>query len=295
MKRQMILLLALLLALSACGAASGEDATTDSAEAAAESGQRQVDMLYYLDLGDGSIMAACCTEEGISGMGEDYYVVHTDNAAIYDAAGRQIALEELTRGVPVRIAWDGIVMMSEPGQINARTVTALSDEPDPSVPPEDQIEPVDGGNKWWEPTPVTEVPDLGIEYSSSLFSAYMRVEKHTGSWRYADGTEDGDLGGAVNAVLDGLDPQQWTYDDSHTLRRTDFDEVRLSFSPEAQSVTVTAYAYGDTEDRGQDVALGADGTLALLDGAYIYVVCARWDREDCAGNGVYGFLVTARE
>jgi hypothetical protein len=277
MKRFLALLCALsLLALTACGSSESTEETT----------AEQVDMLYYLDLSDGSIMAACYTQEGIQRLGQDYYVVLADGAEIYNTAGEPITLDQLTRGCPIRITWPGMVMESYPAQLSAAKIEQLSDTPEPSVPEPEDIEPMDGGTKWWEPEPVTQVPDLQLGYTFSDFSVSMRVEPQLSSWACFENTS----GTASSVQLDGQSPRAWTYDDSNTIT-ADISTLSLSFSPAAQSVSVTAYAYGDDSDQGTDIALDESGSFAVLPGDCIYVVSAQWDTADYSGSGVYGFRV----
>lgn len=302
-----ILTISLMLSLAACGSSAQPDSTSETTTSETttspettetsqvpsmeETAASQVDMLYYLDLGDGSIMAAPYTQEGIDQLGQDYYVVHVDAAKIYNAAGEEISLEELTRGCPIRITWPGIVMNSYPGQISAEKVEALSDEADPSVPPEDEIEPFGDGPKWWVEEPITEVPVLHVEYRTDMAAVVQIVEKRYGSWSFTDEAEDSDIsGGASNTQLDGQTPWEWAYGDSNTITRK-MDTLTLTFSTEAQTIQVTAYAYDDPQDPGTDVPVSEDGTIELLEGDHIYVISASWDTDQYQGEGTYGILV----
>lgn len=302
-----ILTISLMLSLAACGSSAQPDSTSETTTSETttspettetsqvpsmeETAASQVDMLYYLKVGEGSIMAAPYTQEGIDQLGQDYYVIHVNAAKIYNAAGEEISLEELTRGCPIRITWPGMVMDSYPGQINAEKVEALSDEADPSVPPEDEIEPFGDGPKWWVEEPITEVPVLHVEYRTDMAAVVQIVEKRYGSWSFTDETEDSDIsGGASNTQLDGQTPWEWTYDDSNTITR-EMDTLTLTFSTEAQTIQVTAYAYDDPQDPGTDVPVSEDGTIELLEGDHIYVISASWDTDQYQGEGTYGILV----
>ena len=302
-----ILTISLMLSLAACGSSAQPDSTSETTTSETttspettetsqvpsmeETAASQVDMLYYLKVGEGSIMAAPYTQEGIDQLGQDYYVVHVDAAKIYNAAGEEISLEELTRGCPIRITWPGMVMDSYPGQINAEKVEALSDEADPSVPPEDEIEPFGDGPKWWVEEPITEVPVLHVEYRTDMAAVVQIVEKRYGSWSFTEEAEDSDIsGGASNTQLDGQTPWEWTYDDSNTITR-EVDTLTLTFSTEAQTIQVTAYAYDDPQDPGTDVPVSEDGTIELLEGDHIYVISASWDTDQYQGEGTYGILV----
>lgn len=303
MKKFLMLLAAsLFVMLTACGTSTQDTTAGSTPEASmAESSvptsgneledmSEQVDMLYYKKLGDESMMAACYTEEGIARLGQDYYVIHTGNALITNAAGEKISLDQLTRGCPVRISFPGMVMESYPAQISATAVQALSDEADPRVPPEDEIEPIeDGGPKWWVEEPVTEVPALELDYTTEDFGVHMRIEHRSGSWSYEADNGDGSFsGGAQNAMLDGAHPTDWLFDDNNTIKRAGFDRINLSTLPAASEMTVQAYTPGQPEAPGIDVPLDEEGTVELLDGSYIYVVSAVWAQ----GNATYGFLVT---
>lgn len=302
-----ILTISLMLSLAACGSSAQPDSTSDTTTSETttspettetsqvpsmeETAASQVDMLYYLKVGEGSIMAAPYIQEGIDALGQDYYVVHVNAAKIYNAAGEEITLEELTRGCPIRITWPGMVMSTYPGQINAEKVEALSDEADPSVPPEDEIEPFGDGPKWWVEEPITEVPVLHVEYRTDMAAVVQIVEKRYGSWSFTEEAEDSDIsGGASNTQLDGQTPWEWTYDDSNTITR-EMDTLTLTFSTEAQTIQVTAYAYDDPQDPGTDVPVSEDGTIELLEGDHIYVISASWDTDQYQGEGTYGILV----
>lgn len=287
---------AMIISLVGCGSSAAptqiSETAVPSAEEPAEMNFGQIDMLYYLNLGGGSIMAACYTPEGIDRLGQDYYVVHVGAAEIYNASGEKITLEELTRGCPIRVTWPGMVMESYPGQIAAETVTALSDEADPTVPPEDEIQPFGDGPRWWVPEPVTEVPNLTAEYRNDQVAAAVILKARCGAWSYADAEGSELSGGAENARLDGLTPQEWDYDDRNTIQRSGFDTLTLTLAPEAQELQVMAYAYGTAEDAGTEVEISEDGAIPLLDGDTIYVVTARWGSVEYQGYAVYGFLVT---
>lgn len=308
----LILTISLMLSLAACGSSAQPDSTSETTTSETitsetttspettetsqvpsmeETAASQVDMLYYLKVGEGSIMAAPYTQEGIDQLGQDYYVIHVVAAKIYNAAGEEISLEELTRGCPIRITWSGVVMTSYPGQINAEKVEALSDEADPAVPPEDEIEPFGDGPKWWVEEPITEVPVLHVEYRTDMAAVVQIVEKRYGSWSFTDEAEDSDIsGGASNTQLDGQTPWEWTYDNSNTITRK-MDTLTLTFSTEAKTIQVTAYAYDDPQDPGTDVPVSEDGTIDLLEGDHIYVISASWDTDQYQGEGTYGILV----
>lgn len=265
-----------------------EDVTEETSRL--ESGSVTAEMIYFKDLGDGAIMAACYGE-GRDLLGGDYYVVHVGDAVIYNAQGEEIPLEQLVRGCPIQVTWPGMVMESYPGQFSAEVVTALSDEAMDGVPPEDEIPSLFGGPKWWEEETVTEVPPLILTYSDDIAVTSVQIDMHTGSWAYS---EEGTFSsGGTNAVKDGLPPQEWTFDDNNTIKRGGFDTVTLSTAPEADQITVTAYALEGAEET--ELQLGDGNVLTLLDGDYIYVVHCVWDGANkiYQGAALYGFKVAA--
>lgn len=266
-------------AVEASGTLSADSSEVEKAQEN-DSGEMEemlesVDMLYYLKLGDNSIMAACYTDEGISIMGRDYYVIHLGDAELYNAAGQPITLDELTRGCPIHIQWPGMIMESYPGQLSAAIVTAISDEADPSVPAEDEIPSVDGGVKWWEPELQRELPSMTVEYTTADYAVAMFLGG-TGEWSYQ---EDGQT---MSMIACGEDPLAMKYNDHNTCKRNGFDTVTLQCSVPWSSISVKAYVDGSSE--GQDVSVDADGTMSLLDGnEVIYVIYCQWDTEIYGG------------
>ncbi len=254
----------------------------------------EIDMLCYLKLSDSSIMAACYTEDGIARLGTDYYIIRVGAAEIYNASGGEISLDELVRGCPIRIRWDGTVMESYPGQISARVVEALSDTPDPSVPAEEDIPPAEDGSRWWsaEPEPVTEIPDLMVSWSGADISVTAAVSYRYGQWSYLDAGEEETSGGAVNALPDGLKISAWTFDADSTIVRDGFDTISLSLNPVPGEMEVLACARGDETDTGTVLTPDEDGTVRLPEGDTVLQITARWDTETYAGYAVYGILVT---
>lgn len=246
----------------------------------------QVDMLYYLDLGGGSIMAACYEESDIQTLGQDYYVVHVGDAEIYNTVGELCAFGDIPRGCPLRIEWPGMIMESYPGQISATRVTALEDEPDPRVPPEDEIPAINGGVKWWVSEPVTELPSLTMEYTTPDYATAVFLQGN-GSWNYQTGA-----GHSAGVVSCGENPVDWDYDDNNTCKRVGYDTVRFITNPAYGEISVQAYVDGSTEP--QDVPVDEDGTLVLVDGQeVIYVIHLMWNTPDYWGEGDYGVkLVT---
>lgn len=293
----MLLAFAMIGTLTACGTSKAPAASTEADAASSTEPVTQepdsvtVDMIYFKDLGGGSIMAACYTDEGVALLGADYYVVHVANATIYDTQGREITLEELPRGSEIQIRWPGMVMESYPGQIAAETVTMLSDEIPADFPAEDEIPPINDGPIWWEEPAATEVPNLCLDYRTELALVTVAVQPQNAQWSYS---EDG-ASGANNAVLSGQPVQDWTFDDNNTIKRDGFDTITLSAGPMPDALTVTAFAYGDESDQGTTVELDADGTLTLLEGDHIYLVEAKWDSDIYQGDAVYAFLVLGQE
>lgn len=305
MKRTWALLITglLVLSLAACGTnpapaadavsqtppASVEDSVPNASVPDLELQCDTVDVIYFKDLGDGAIMAACYTEEGTDLFGGDYFVIHVGDAELYNAEGQQVDLDGLTRGCELRVTWPGMVMESYPAQIAAVRVDALSDEPMDGVPPEDEIPPLFDGPVWWEET-VTEVPNLMLDYRTDMYAVHCIIPPQSGWWSYSE--EDSSfVGGADNEALSGLPVQDWTFDDNNTIKRTEFDTMTLSTLPSYSSITVTAYAYGDETDQGTVVELDDAGTMTLLSGNHIYVVRVAWADGQYQGSATYGFLV----
>lgn len=316
MKRIVALLMALGLAVTATGCGSSQSvgssqsalpsapeasASIDAAQSAsdAEAGASldqqsdTVTMIYYLNLKDGSIMAACRDQSGIDSLGGDYIKVYTDNAAIEDAAGNPVALSDIARGSILQVTFPGMVTMSIPAQISASKIVVSADAPE-DVPAENEI-PDRGSGKWWEPEVVNQVPDLSIQYRSEYGQISQLIPYHTGSWSYGD--EGAQQGGMTNAALDGQKPQDWVYDEYNTLTRAGFDTVTLTFAAAPEDITVTAYLRSDPEDPGTQIPVEADGSIALLqsDENVVYTVSGMWNTEAYQGWAVYGFLVTAAE
>ena len=316
MKKFVALLMALGLAVTAAGCGSGQSvgssqsalpsapeasASVDAAQSAsdAEAGASldqqsdTVTMIYYLDLKDGSIMAACRDQSGIDSLGGDYIKVYTDNATMEDAAGNPVALSDIARGSILQVTFPGMVTMSIPAQISASKIVVSAEAP-ADVPAENEI-PDRGSGKWWEPEVVNQVPDLSIQYRSQYGQISQLIPYHTGSWSYGD--DGAQQGGMTNAALDGQKPQDWVYDEYNTIQRAGFDTVKLTFAPAPEEMTVTAYDRADPEDTGTQIPVEADGSIALLDGDgdVVYTVSGTWNSEAYQGWAVYGFLVTAAE
>lgn len=316
MKRFVALLMALGLAVTAAGCGSGQSvgssqsalpsapeasASVDAAQSAsdAEAGASldqqsdTVTMIYYLDLKDGSIMAACRDQSGIDSLGGDYIKVYTDNAIMEDAAGKPVALSDIARGSILQVTFPGMVTMSIPAQISASKIV-VSEEAPADVPAENEI-PDRGSGKWWEPEVVNQAPDMYVQYESTYGLTSQIIPYHTGTWSYGD--DSAREGGMTNASLDGQKPQNWVYDEYNTIQRAGFDTVKLTFAPAPEEMTVTAYDRADPEDTGTQIPVEADGSIALLDGDgdVVYTVSGTWNSEAYQGWAVYGFLVTAAE
>lgn len=316
MKRFVALLMALGLAVTAAGCGSSRSAgssqsalpsapeapssvdaaqSASDAEAGASLDQQSdtVTMIYYLDLKDGSIMAACRDQSGIDSLGGDYIKVYTDNAAMEDAAGNPVALSDIARGSILQVTFPGMVTMSIPAQISASKIVVSAEAP-ADVPAENEI-PDRGSGKWWEPEVVNQVPDLSIQYRSQYGQISQLIPYHTGSWSYGD--DGAQQGGMTNAALDGQKPQDWVYDEYNTLTRAGFDTVTLTFAAAPEDITVTAYLRSDPEDPGTQIPVEADGSIALLqsDEDMVYTVSGTWNTEAYQGWAVYGFLVTAAD
>ena len=316
MKRFVALLMALGLAVTAAGCGSGQSvgssqsalpsapeasASVDAAQSAgdAEAGASldqqsdTVTMIYYLDLKDGSIMAACRDQSGIDSLGGDYIKVYTDNAIMEDAAGKPVALSDIARGSILQVTFPGMVTMSIPAQISASKIVVSAEAP-ADVPAENEI-PDRGSGKWWEPEVVNQAPDMYVQYESTYGLTSQIIPYHTGTWSYGD--DSAREGGMTNASLDGQKPQNWVYDEYNTIQRAGFDTVKLTFAPAPEEMTVTAYDRADPEDPGTQIPVEADGSIALLqsDEDMVYTVSGTWNTEAYQGWAVYGFLVTAAD
>ena len=314
MKRMLSLILAaaLGLALTACGSSQPSSlapAEKDSAEAvsapavstqdSAESehplanGSDTVGMIYFLDLKDGSIMAACYDDAGTEALGGDYLKVYIDNAEITDADGNPMTLEDMNRGCLMDVSFPGMVTMSIPAQISATKIVVTNNTPDPDFPDENDIPDLFGTGKWWEPEVVNQAPDLVIQYKDSLGQYSQMIPYKTGDWSYGD--DSAMEGGMSNAALDGQKPQEWVFDEYTTVKRTTFDTVKLVFAPQPDNMTVTMYRQDDPEDTGTEIPVSEDGEITLEGGDVnmIYVVTGDWQSEHYQGSAIYGFLVTA--
>lgn len=313
MKRMLSLILAaaLGLALTACGSSQPSSlapAEKDSAEAvsapavstqdSAESehpladGSDTVGMIYFLDLKDGSIMAACYDDAGTEALGGDYLKVYVDNAEIIDSDGNPMTLEDMNRGCLMDVSFPGMVTMSIPAQISATKIVVTNNTPDPDFPDENDIPDLFGTGKWWEPEVVNQAPDLVIQYKDSLGQYSQMIPYKTGDWSYGD--DSAMEGGMSNAALDGQKPQEWVFDEYTTVKRTTFDTVKLVFAPQPDNMTVTMYRQDDPEDTGTEIPVSEDGEITLEGGDVnmIYVVTGDWQSEYYQGSAIYGFLVT---
>ena len=305
---------ALGLSLAACGSsqasslapAEKDSAETEavstpaaSAEDSAESGNPMADgsdsvgMIYFLDLKDGSIMAACYDDAGTEALGGNYLKVYIDNAEITDADGNPMTLEDMNRGCLMDVTFPGMVTMSIPAQISATKIVVTNNTTDPDFPDENDIPDLFGTGKWWEPEVVNQAPDLVVQYKDSLGQYSQMIPYKTGDWSYGD--DSAMEGGMSNAALDGQKPQKWVFDEYTTVKRTTFDTVKLVFAPQPDNMTVTMYRQDDPEDTGTEVPVSDSGEITLEGGDVnmIYVVTGDWQSEYYQGNAIYGFLVTA--
>ena len=311
-----MLAVALGLSLTACGssqASSSAPAEKDSAESVSEAvsapadsaqdsaetgnpmtdGSDTVGMIYFLNLKDGSIMAACYDDAGTEALGGNYLKVYIENAEITDADGNPMTLEDMNRGCLMDVTFPGMVTMSIPAQISATKIVVTNNTPDPDFPAENDIPDLFGTGKWWEPEVVNQAPDLVIQYKDSLGQYSQMIPYKTGDWSYGD--DSAMEGGMSNAALDGQKPQEWVFDEYTTVKRTTFDTVKLVFAPQPDNMTVTVYRQDDPEDTGTEVPVSEDGEITLDAGDVnmIYVVTGDWQSDYYQGSAIYGFLVTA--
>lgn len=312
-----ILALFMLAAFTACGSSQGASASTapvasskiNSAESSVpetpasdvedstilSGGETTVCMIYFLDLQDGSMMAACYDDAGTKVLGGDYLKVYMDNAEITDADGNPMTLEDMNRGCLMDVTFPGMVTMSIPAQISASKIVVTNNTPNPDFPAENDIPDLFGTGKWWEPDVVNQAPDLSVQYKDDLGQYSQLIPYKTGDWSYEDSSAK--EGGLSNAKLDGQKPQDWFFDEYTTIQRTNFDTVKLTFAPSPDSLTVTVYHQDDPQDTGTDVPVSDSGEITLDAGDVnmIYVVKGEWNSEHYQGNAVYGFLVTPAE
>ena len=318
-----LLAAALLLSLTACGsstaassgvssalASSGAEntapaapaesvleSTTESSQAGSEQEAGEMvtsTMVYFLDLGDGSIMAAPIDDTGTDLLGGDYLKVFIENAEITDADGNSMTLDQMERGCVMDVTFPGMVTMSIPAQISATKIVVTNNTPDPDFPDEHDIPDLFGTGKWWEPEVVNQAPDLVVQYSDDLGQYSQMIPYKTGTWSYGD--ESTREGGVSNARLDGQKPQEWVFDEYSTVKKTTFDTVKLVFAPPAASMTVMAYHQDDPSDAGTELTISENGEISLLEeDNIVYVVSAQWDSEQYSGSAVYGFLVTRQQ
>lgn len=312
-----ILALFMLAAFTACGSSQGASASTapvasseiNSAESSVpeppasdvedstimNGGETTVGMIYYLDLQDGSMMAACYDDAGTEALGGDYLKVYMDNAEITDADGNPMTLEDMNRGCLMDVTFPDMVTMSIPAQISASKIVVTNNTPDPDFPAENDIPDLFGTGKWWEPEVVNQAPDLSVQYKDDLGQYSQLIPYKTGDWSYEDSSAK--EGGLSNAKLDGQKPQDWFFDEYTTIQRTNFDTVKLTFAPSPDSLTVTVYRQDDPQDTGTDVPVSDSGeiTLDAGDENMIYVVKGEWHTEHYQGSAIYGFLVTPAE
>ncbi len=218
-----ILALFMLAAFTACGSSQGASASTapvasseiNSAESSVpeapaseaedstilSGGETTVGMIYFLDLQDGSMMAACYDDAGTKVLGGDYLKVYMDNAEITDADGNPMTLEDMNRGCLMDVTFPGMVTMSIPAQISASKIVVTNNTPSPDFPAENDIPDLFGTGKWWEPEVVNQAPDLSVQYKDDLGQYSQLIPYKTGDWSYEDSSAK--EGGLSNAKLDG--------------------------------------------------------------------------------------------
>ena len=269
-----------------------ENSTEDSEQGAGE--MVTSTMVYFLDLGDGAIMAAPIDDTGTDLLGGDYLKVFIENAEITDADGNSMTLDQMERGCVMDVTFPGMVTMSIPAQISATRIVVTNNTPDPDFPDEHDIPDLFGTGKWWEPEVVNQAPDLVVQYSDDLGQYSQMIPYKTGTWSYGDDSTR--EGGVSNARLDGQKPQEWVFDEYSTVKKTTFDTVKLVFAPPAASMTVMAYHQDDPSDAGTELTISENGEISLLEeDNIVYVVSAQWDSEQYSGSAVYGFLVTRQQ
>lgn len=268
MKKPMIALLlvaAMMLVLFAgCG---GDEAATAS-----------VEMLYYLKTGENSILAAACSAEGIDQLGNDYYTIDLSDAKIYDPNGTEWSVENLSRGCPIRVEWDGSIAETYPGQIKASAVYQISTDYDPAVPPEEELTPLSDGGYWSVPQG-EQIPTITIVHNDTG----LELTKLASSFTTYDNVDYTYVGGP----LMNSDPRAWYYENSRLAREAN-DTVTLVSPIDPSQIYIDAYSM--TDDTVMPIYMNEAGEFSLLDGEYAYVITLIWNTDTCASTAVYAFV-----
>lgn len=270
-KRLIAMLLAAIMILSLFTGCGKDAANSGNGAASAE-------MLYYLKEGENSILAAASTEESILMLGNDFYVIDISSAKIYDPNGTEWSAENLTRGCPIRIEWDGTIAESYPGQIKASAVYQLSTRYDPAVPPEEEMTPLSDGGYWNVPQG-EQIPAITIVHNESGLELYNLASSFT--------TYDNEDYGYYGAPQMNSDPRAWYYDNSRLAREAN-DTVTLVSPIDPSQIYIDAYSM--TDETVTTVYMNEAGEFSLLDGEFAYVITLVWNTNTCASTAVYAFV-----
>ena len=267
-KRLIAMLLAAFIILSLfAGCSKGEGSGAASAE-----------MLYYLKEGENSILAAASTGESIMLLGNGFYSIDLSGAKIYDPNGTEWAAENLSRGCPIRVEWDGTIEETYPGQIKATAVYQLSTDYNPAVPPEEEMTPLSEGGYWTVPQG-EQIPAITIVHNDSGLELYSLASSFT--------TYDNEDLAYVGAPQMNSDPRAWYYDNSRLTREAN-DTVTLVSPIDPSQIYIDAYSM--TDETIYPVYMNEAGEFSLLDGEFAYVISLVWNTNTCASTAVYAFV-----
>ena len=269
-KRMLALLMAALMMVSLFAGCGNDNGTGEAAAASAE-------MLYYLKEGENGILAAASTAESIALLGNDFYSIDISSAKIYDPNGTEWTAEDLTRGCPIRIEWDGSIAETYPGQIKASAVYQLSTTYDPAVPPEEEMTPLSEGAYWTVPQG-DQIPGITIVHNDTG----LELTKLASSFTTYDNEDYAYVGGPRMVS----DPRDWYYENAH-LDRGDNDTVTLVSAIDPSQIYIDAYSM--TDDSVVPIYMNEAGEFSLLDEEYAYVITLVWNTNTCASTAVYAF------
>lgn len=269
-RRLIAVLLAVLIMLSLFVGCGKEEGTANGAASA--------EMLYYIKEGEYSILAAASTRESIALLGSGFYSIDLSTAKIYDPNGTEWTAENLSRGCPVRIEWDGSIAETYPGQIKATAVYQISTVYNPAVPPEEEMTPLSEGGYWTVPQG-EQIPVLSVVHND----AALELTKLASSFTTYDNEDYAYIGGPQMKS----DPRAWYFENSR-LDRGDNDTVTLVSNIDPSQIYIEAYSM--TDDSIHPIYMNEAGEFSLLDGEFAYVITLVWNTNTCASTAVYAFV-----
>lgn len=270
-KRLIAILLAVLMMLSLFAGCGKDAGTTGDGTASAE-------MLYYLKEGENAILAAASTQESIAMLGNGFYSIDISSAKIYDPNGTEWTAENLTRGCPIRIEWDGSIAETYPAQVKATAVYQLSTTYNPAVPPEEEMTPLSAGGYWTVPQG-DQIPGITIVHNDTG----LELAKLASSFTTYDNEDYAYVGGPrMNS-----DPRDWYYENSKLAREAN-DTVTLVSPIDPSEIYIDAYSM--TDDTVMPIYMNEAGEFSLLDGEFAYVITLVWNTSTCASTAIYAFV-----